>query len=50
MTAPEFSRPHRIDRIGTGESSVTVDADEAERAALAKRFDLAGIESLHARY
>jgi uncharacterized metal-binding protein YceD (DUF177 family) len=50
MTPPEFARPHRLDKIGAGESQVTVSADEGERAALARRFDLAGVESLEARY
>lgn len=45
MTAPEFSRPERIDTIGEPRS-VAVDADDAERAALATRFDLIGIDRL----
>jgi uncharacterized metal-binding protein YceD (DUF177 family) len=44
----EFSRPERVDSIGEGERSVTIQADEAERAALARRFDLVAIESLGA--
>lgn len=50
MTAPEFSRPHRLDQIGAGESQVHVTAGPEERAALAKRFDIPGIESLEADY
>ena len=50
MTAPEFSRPHRLDQIGAGESQVQVAADAAERAALAKRFDIPAIDSLEADY
>lgn len=50
MTAPEFARPHRLDKIGTGESQISISADEAERAALARRFDLAGIGSLDASF
>jgi uncharacterized metal-binding protein YceD (DUF177 family) len=48
--APEFSRPHRLDRIGTGESGVTIEADAAERAALARRFDLHAIDLLASDY
>jgi len=47
---PEFTRPERLDRIGTGESQVIVAADEAERAALAERFGLLAIDALEARY
>jgi len=50
MTAPEFSRPLRLDQIGAGESKVEVTADAAERAALAVRFDIPAIESLDADY
>jgi uncharacterized metal-binding protein YceD (DUF177 family) len=49
-TAPEFSRPHRLDAIGAGESNVTVTADQGERAALAKRFGLIAIDRLEARF
>lgn len=42
---PEFSRPERIDTIGEPRS-VSIAADGGERAALAKRFDLIGIERL----
>jgi uncharacterized metal-binding protein YceD (DUF177 family) len=45
---PEFSRSFRLDEIGTTTRSVTIEADEAERAALAARFDLLGIERLQA--
>ncbi len=47
---PEFARPHRLDQIGAGENRLSVSADPGERAALAKRFGLAGIESLAADY
>lgn len=50
MTDPEFSRPHRLDQIGAGESDVHVEATPEERAALAGRFDLQAIESLGADY
>ncbi|PKP89985.1 MAG: hypothetical protein CVT77_16330 [Alphaproteobacteria bacterium HGW-Alphaproteobacteria-16] len=45
---PEFARPHRIDTIGAGESRVAIAAEEAERAALAKRFGLISIDHLRA--
>jgi uncharacterized metal-binding protein YceD (DUF177 family) len=45
---PEFSRPHRLDAIGRGESGVTIEADAAERAALATRFGLLAIDALRA--
>lgn len=47
---PEFSRPHRLDRIGAGDAQVEIAADEAERAALARRFDLIAIERLEATF
>jgi uncharacterized metal-binding protein YceD (DUF177 family) len=47
---PEFSRPHRLDRIGAGDTHVEITADEAERAALARRFDLVAIDRLDARF
>lgn len=47
---PEFSRPRRLDTIGTGESQVNVEADEAEREALARRFGLIAIDRLAADY
>lgn len=46
MTAPEFSRPERLDAIGAGERSVSVAAGAAERRALASRFGLVGIDAL----
>lgn len=48
MTAPEFSRPERVDRIGEVPRQVAIEAEAAERAALAKRFDLIAIDSLTA--
>ncbi len=50
MTAPEFSRPHRLDRIGGAEAEIAITADAAERTALAKRFGLIAIGLLEARY
>lgn len=44
--APEFSRLEKIDTIGAGERSIHVVADAAERAALAARFALLGIDRL----
>lgn len=49
MTAPEFSRLERIDTIGEGERTVAITATEAERLALAKRFDLLSVDRLEAR-
>lgn len=45
---PEFSRPVRIDTVGAGPRSVSIEANEAERAALAKRFALVSIARLSA--
>lgn len=45
---PEFSRPVRIDTVGSSPRAMTLEADEAERSALAKRFGLLGIERLEA--
>jgi uncharacterized metal-binding protein YceD (DUF177 family) len=50
MTAPEFSRPHRLDQIGAGENRVAITAEAEERAALAKRFGFAGVDALTADY
>lgn len=46
LPPPEFSRPIRVDTIGDAPRSIEITADEAERAALAKRFGLDAIESL----
>jgi uncharacterized metal-binding protein YceD (DUF177 family) len=48
MSQPEFSRPVRLDTIGTARREMEVEADEAERQALARRFGIASIESLRA--
>jgi uncharacterized metal-binding protein YceD (DUF177 family) len=50
MTTPEFSRPLRLDAIGDQDHMVEFAADESERAALARRFDLVCIDSLQARF
>lgn len=47
---PEFPRPHRLDQIGAGESHVAIAADEAERQALATRFDIPAIGKLEASF
>jgi uncharacterized metal-binding protein YceD (DUF177 family) len=51
MNAPEFSRPVRLDQVPrlAGEQQHIV-ADEAERAALIRRFKLAALERLEADY
>jgi uncharacterized metal-binding protein YceD (DUF177 family) len=46
----EFARPHRVDTIGDDARTIEIDADAQERAALAKRFDLIGIEKLTGRF
>lgn len=46
MSAPEFSRPERIDAIGAGDRAIKVAADTAERRALAARFGLIAIAAL----
>lgn len=43
---PEFSRPVRVDTVGEGARIEKIEAGEAERAALAKRFGLIAIERL----
>jgi len=43
---PEFSRPFRLDELGSAPRAVTIEASAAERAALAARFGLLSIESL----
>ncbi len=49
MTAqPEFSRPVRIDTLGLSPRQVSIGANAEERAALARRFGLVGIDRLSA--
>jgi len=50
VSHPEFARPQRIDTIGGEARSVEIDADAAERAGLAKRFDLIGIDRLRGTF
>lgn len=45
----EFSRPERVDTIGEHQRTVEIEASEAERGALAARFDLVAIDRLAAR-
>jgi len=49
MTKAEFPRPVRIDSLGDGPRAIAIEADEAERAALARRFGLIGIDRVVAR-
>lgn len=46
--APEFSRPVRLDMLGSAPHALHLVADEAERAALAQRFGLVAIDRLEA--
>lgn len=50
MSAPEFSRPERIDTFGAGERSISIAANDAERTALAARFGLLAIERLQGEF
>jgi len=45
---PEFSRPVRVDTLSATPRELSIGANEEERAALAKRFNLPGIECLSA--
>lgn len=45
---PEFSRPVRVDTLGEGPRTVSIEAEEGERAALSARFGLVSIERLWA--
>lgn len=44
----EFNRPVRVDTIGSEAREVAIGADAVERAALARRFDIASLKSLSA--
>lgn len=46
---PEFSRPLALGRVGPEGRTEMLEATEAERAALARRFGILGIERLQAR-
>ncbi len=45
---PEFSRTIRVDTLGPSPRELSIGADEKERAALAERFGLVGVERLSA--
>jgi uncharacterized metal-binding protein YceD (DUF177 family) len=47
-STPEFSRTFRLDELGGAARAVSIAAEESERAALAARFGLIGIERLEA--
>jgi len=47
--APEFSRPVNVDKLRQGKTSLDVEATEAEREALAQRFELLSLDKLSAR-
>jgi len=48
VSPPEFSRPVRVDTLGPEPRAIAVEADAAERAALARRFGLVEIGRLGA--
>jgi len=50
VSAPEFSRIERADTIGEGERTVRIEANAAERAALAERFELKSLDALEAEF
>lgn len=50
MTPVEFSRPRRLDTLGEGAVTVRVEAEAAERGALAARFGLVSLDRLTAEY
>ncbi|HEY1722346.1 MAG TPA: DUF177 domain-containing protein [Magnetospirillaceae bacterium] len=45
---PEFPRPIAVDQLKDREKHFVIEADEAERKALAKRFGILGIDTLKA--
>ncbi|MDB5677541.1 DUF177 domain-containing protein [Sphingomonas bacterium] len=50
MSAPEFSHPIRVETIGDAAQTIAIEADEGERAALAKRFELIALDALTASF
>ena len=48
MTPPEFSRTVRVDTLGAEPRRMDIEADEKERAALARRFGIVEIAKLSA--
>lgn len=47
---PEFSRTVGVTTVPRGGRTVMIEADAAERAALAERFDLVALDALQARF
>lgn len=47
---PEFSRPYELARLGADPVDVQIEADAAERAALAERFGLLSLDRLEASF
>ncbi|MFE0753349.1 YceD family protein [Inquilinus sp. NPDC058860] len=50
MTIPEFSRVVGVNTLPRGGRTIAIEADEAERAALARRFDLLALDEFRARF
>ena len=50
MTAPEFSHLVKLSDLGEGIRDGNLSVDEAERQALARRFDLPGIATINASF
>lgn len=48
MSAPEFIRTVRIDTLGTAPRAIAIEANKAEREALARRFGFVTLSSLSA--
>ena len=48
MTAPEFSRPVRVDTLGEQPRTMRIAAEPGERAAVAARFGLIALDRLEA--
>lgn len=48
MTTPEFSRPVRLDTLGPAPRALAIEAEPAEREALARRFRLVAVDRLTA--
>jgi hypothetical protein len=48
VSAPEFSRTVRIDTLGTAPRTIAIEANRAEREALARRFGFVKLSSLSA--
>jgi len=48
VSAPEFSRPVALDALGGAPRRFEIEANEAERAALAERFGLLALDALTA--